>query len=196
MQTNKNLPKNDNELWNPLGLRVREGKTDLLLMDNACLCLLSSKLHSAIMIFAFSLIAFQIYATDIATQCPLIGGPAVYLARPIVELFDENIIYNDQAVCISQGVIMKVKNQAKVENVVTTVKVYPNPAKDEINFDFGSEIFTKFIIYDSYGKVINVQLIQNKSDYKYQTTDIANGIYRYVLQGTSVDITGKIIILK
>ena len=107
MQTNKNLPKNDNERWNPLGAGVREGKTDLLLMDNACLCLLSSKLHSAIMIFAFSLIAFQIYATDIATQCPLIGGPAVYLARPIVELFDESITYNDAAVCLSQGVSMK-----------------------------------------------------------------------------------------
>ncbi|MBL0051710.1 MAG: hypothetical protein IPP29_09480 [Bacteroidetes bacterium] len=110
MRQNKNLPKNDNERWHPLGLRVREGKTDLLLMDNACLCLLSSKLHSAIMIFAFSLIAFQIYATDIATQCPLIGGPAVYLARPIVELYDDNIVYNDQAVCLSQGVSMKLAN--------------------------------------------------------------------------------------
>ncbi|MBK8848257.1 MAG: hypothetical protein IPO27_17655 [Bacteroidetes bacterium] len=132
----------------------------------------------------------------LATQCPLIGGSAVYLARPIVELFDDNIMYNDEAVCISQGVIMKVKNQAKVENVVTTVKVYPNPAKDEINFDFGNGTYFKLIIYDSFDKEIRLELMQSKIEYKLSTTDIANGIYRYKLIGVPHEISGKIVILK
>lgn len=132
----------------------------------------------------------------LATQCPLIGGPAVYLARPIVELFDENIIYNDQAVCLSQGVNMKAVNLLKNVETISAVKVYPNPAKDEINFEFGLNEFINLIIYDSYGKQIEERFVQNKNSFKLQTTILANGIYRYVLIGTKEDASGKIIILK
>ncbi len=198
MQQNKNLLKNDNERWHPLGLRACEGKTDLLLMDNACLCLLSSKLHLAIMIFVFSLIAFQIYATDIATQCPLIGGPAVYLARPIVELFDENIIYNDAAVCLSQGVSMKLFNGNLQTQIIekSNVNVYPIPSKDLVNFDFRNNQFNLLIIFDTFGKQMQEVKLDAKHQYILQTNLLANGIYRYKLLNDEYELTGKIVILK
>nr|MBK9652031.1 T9SS type A sorting domain-containing protein [Bacteroidota bacterium] len=129
-------------------------------------------------------------------QCPLIGGSAVYLARPIVEMFDDNIMYNDAAICLSQGVIMKMSNQVTADETIATVKVYPNPAKDEINFEFGNGTYFKLIIYDSFGKEIRLELMQSKIEYKLSTTDIANGIYRYKLIGVPHEISGKIVILK
>lgn len=132
----------------------------------------------------------------LATQCPLIGGSAVYLARPIVELFDESITYNDVAVCLSQGVSMKVLHQAIVSENLSAIKVYPNPAKDEINFEFGVNRFTKLIIYDSFGKVAAVEFLQNKQMLSLPTTIMANGIYRYVFKGASEELSGKIVILK
>ncbi|MBK8848261.1 MAG: T9SS type A sorting domain-containing protein [Bacteroidetes bacterium] len=134
----------------------------------------------------------------LATQCPLIGGSAVYLARPIVELFDENIIYNDQAVCLSQGVSMKLANnnntEAQSEN--SQVKVYPVPSNEVVNFDFGNIQFSMLLIFDSFGKQIQEIKLNEEHHYLLQTNTYANGIYRYKLINDKVELTGKLVILK
>ena len=134
----------------------------------------------------------------LATQCPLIGGSAVYLARPIVELFDENIIYNDQAVCLSQGVNMKLANnnntEAQSEN--SQVKVYPVPSKDVVNFNFGNLQFDILVIFDSFGKQIQELKLNAKQQYILDTNLYANGIYRYKLINDNDEYMGKIVILK
>jgi hypothetical protein len=102
-----------------------------------------------------NLSADQVVAiTEIATQCPLIGGPAVYLARPMAEVAGIELEYNDAAVCLSQGVSMKHANELQIENKSSQVKIYPVPAKDAINFDLGYASFTKLTLYDCYGELL------------------------------------------
>lgn len=139
-----------------------------------------------------------IEVASIANMCPLIGGPAVYLARPIAELYNESIVYNDQAVCLSQGVNMKLANnnntEAQSEN--SQVKVYPVPSNEVVNFDFGNIQFSMLLIFDSFGKQIQEIKLNAKQQYILNTNLYANGIYRYKLINDNDEYLGKIVILK
>ena len=40
---------------------------------------------------------------SIAEQCPYSGGVAVYIARSLIALFNDSIIYDDENNCLQQG---------------------------------------------------------------------------------------------
>lgn len=63
---------------------------------------------------------------EIAFQCPLTGGPAVYLARSLREQYD-TLYYYDDEVCSSQN-----KENANA-NSIEFFLLYPNPSNDLVN---------------------------------------------------------------
>lgn len=63
---------------------------------------------------------------EIAFQCPLTGGPAVYLARSMREQYD-TLYYYDDEVCSSQS--KKIANPSDIEFFL----LYPNPSNDLVN---------------------------------------------------------------
>lgn len=134
-------------------------------------------------------------ATDIATQCPLIGGPAVYLARPIVELFDENIEYNEQAVCLGQGTVMR-KVETEYALLKTEIRMYPNPAKDMLSFELNGNAFLYLKIFNAYGKLLEVRNVNTNATITLETNNLSNGVYQFVLEGISIKKQGNFIILK
>jgi len=67
---------------------------------------------------------------NIALQCPYQGGPSVYRARYFVSLFNDSLEYDDDAVCLSQGILRK-KDKVKHEETAC-LQLYPNPAKDQV----------------------------------------------------------------
>jgi hypothetical protein len=58
------------------------------------------------------------------------GGPSVYRARYFVSLFNDSLAYDDDAVCLSQGILRK-KDKVKHEEQAC-LQLYPNPAKDQV----------------------------------------------------------------
>ncbi|MBK8950418.1 MAG: hypothetical protein IPM68_16665 [Flavobacteriales bacterium] len=44
---------------------------------------------------------------DIANQCPMIGGNAVFKARSLYWLIDDNYDFDDLLLCLSYGIVVK-----------------------------------------------------------------------------------------
>ncbi len=68
--------------------------------------------------------------SEVAHQCPYSGGEAVYQARSFVELFYDTVEYDDDAVCLQNG-IFRQGNSVKKE-LTQTISIKPNPANDKV----------------------------------------------------------------
>jgi hypothetical protein len=99
----------------------------------------------------------QYYSTllNIATQCPQSGGVAVYIARSLITLFNDSIIYEDENNCLQQG-YYRLASKHGNSNLPSDILVMPNPAFDEtqiklINKDEG---ICSVSITDAYSKIV------------------------------------------
>ena len=66
--------------------------------------------------------------TNIANQCPISGGKAVYEARALLLMYDKNLDWDDESACI-QGVDYK---KAPINNIEPTTIIYPNPVNEQL----------------------------------------------------------------
>lgn len=76
-----------------------------------------------------------------------------------------------------------------------SIKVYPNPATDHVVFDNLSNSMSHIIVTDMMGKTIERVEVKGKKATKWQTNDIANGVYFYtVYDGNTAIEKGKIVV--
>ncbi len=118
---------------------------------------------------------------DIAEQCPISGGKAVYLARTLVALFKDTTYY-DTGKCIPIG---NSKSQAVNIEEPSSFTFYPNPASKSITVENegNQEGKASISIFDLSGKLVsslNIQL-----NHKYTDIEVAalhNGMYTISIQ--------------
>lgn len=160
-----------------------------------------------------STIAKQIYqlsATDslsifsIASLCPALGGSAVYMARSIVVLFNDTLAFDDDSLCIAQGVLLRhanTDNTTSVNELSNDVKVFPNPTNNLIYISF-SEAFDKpyvFKLFDVTGRlVLNTLLVDQQQSISLIEHINSTGIYYYTIQNSegSQSYQGKVNFIK
>jgi len=114
---------------------------------------------------------------EIASQCALIGGDAVYRARAILNLFNLSS-FNDDSICtqaLQQYGSEKIQDLHKIQ-----VFIQPNPSSDIINIqlDYSEAIIENIVIRDGTGKIIN--RIKNELNSNYLELSIIElnpGIY-------------------
>ena len=86
------------------------------------------------------------------------------------------------------------------EHNIQTVKLYPNPAKEQITIEFNSRIKenTYFELYDILGsKVMYRQLLSNNNKVNVSTKSLNKGVYSYrITVNDKVISTDKLIIIK
>src|SRR5690606_34241710 len=63
---------------------------------------------------------------NIANQCPMVGGNAVYRARSLYSLIDDEVDFDDQLLCLQAGIIVK----SLMDNASLNLQLVPNPARD------------------------------------------------------------------
>ena len=73
-----------------------------------------------------------------------------------------------------------------------SIRIYPNPAQDHINFKFES-LPTRLAIYDVYGKMISTHSITSEF-YTLNVSSLANGIYFYHATFDDTIAKGKFIV--
>lgn len=66
----------------------------------------------------------------IAQQCPYSGGNAVFTARGMLDMIDPNLSYDDDGVCLQQG-IYRLAGKEK-ETILPDVQLIPNPANETV----------------------------------------------------------------
>ncbi len=133
--------------------------------------------------------------SNIALQCPLTGGSAVYEARSLLELV-QDMVYDDGGLCNrAQG------RTAKEETVISDIEgfyVYPNPAKEQVKLLVPDEFLGgEIVLSNSYGSVIHRKNIEEDNSLTLlQTGHLSSGIYQVVVfeKGKKV-FTKKLVIV-
>ena len=125
---------------------------------------------------------------NIALQSPNKGGNGVYTARVILGIFPDDE---------SNG--QKVSNQAKDTKEPRNIKVYPNPAKDQVTFDVqlkNGEIGC-IEIYSIIGQKLADHILVPQQNFIYNTSNLAEGVYLCRIKVNEMEIySTKLIILK
>lgn len=157
----------------------------------------------------FNTIAKQVFKLDasqasillsIAQQCPFAGGTAVYKARALYNIYNPNQEYEDNLICLNEGVVLRQANPAGtfIENHTSYALLHPNPANNILNivYSFGKDIKGSLEIFTSLGlKLSTFVLSANESNASINTSELTSGIYYYQIKSDcDYIIKGKLVI--
>ncbi|MBL7965321.1 MAG: hypothetical protein JNM31_15905 [Flavobacteriales bacterium] len=133
---------------------------------------------------------------DVASQCPMLGGNAVFRARSLYSLVDDTYDFDDQLLCLPHGIIVKNLTDRTANSVV----VIPNPAVDEASLILARTLDGPgtFIVYDALGTVVMRQALPNEMPrMHFSTASLVNAHYHYEVRGpTGVIGSGKLVIVR
>lgn len=115
----------------------------------------------------------------IANQCPMVGGNAVYRARSLYRLIDDQQQFDDPQLCLQHGIIVKHLVPVREES---TLGVVPNPARDgaTLVLDKPLEDGGFFIVLNSVGEeVMKLEVPAEAYRMSFRTSGLASGVYHY-----------------
>ena len=134
---------------------------------------------------------------QIAWQCPFIGGPAVYSARSLYGYMDDTTYFDDDLICISQGIAPRLANKSDKE---LHFSVYPNPAKGKatLTYELDDDRNGKFILYNSLGEMqVSYILDSKKQEFDFDTSSFANGVYYFFIKNIERTLfKGKLVLIR
>ncbi len=152
-------------------------------------------------LFVFSPMQIQ-QLHDIAKQCPMAGGNAVFRGRAMYALIDRTLFYDDFDLCAQAGIALREANQTSENknDVKHIASLYPNPANESATFEYDipETESGQFSLSNSTGQsVFTLMITGGKRVYTFSTKALASGVYHYVLlcNGKGVD-NGKLVIIR
>jgi hypothetical protein len=120
----------------------------------------------------------------------LFGGDAVYIARLMLNIDEDNI----------QVDYSKAPPKHHTDNAQLSVKLYPNPAKDEIMIEFDNALKSNAIleVYGYTGNLIQTQVLSFGYQFiSVSTKDLKAGLYMYrILDNEKILAKDKLLIIK
>ncbi len=132
---------------------------------------------------------------EIAEQCPLDGGKAVFESRVLRDYIDKNS-YDYDDVCED------VENRKFTENTSSEIlkhfTIYPNPNNGHFTLANQTDEIVTCNIYDLYGKFISDFVLNSITSIQADLTEFADGIYFYEVTNANNNISknGKFIIIR
>jgi hypothetical protein len=115
--------------------------------------------------------------SNLAHQCPLLAGTAVYKARAIYNMWHAEAMFDDNSLC--QGSYKKEKDIAEAV-VVHQFSLLPNPAKEiaYLYYRMPWEETAEYSLYNTLGEVVASQSIDGSLQLvEIPTSKMATGIY-------------------
>jgi hypothetical protein len=130
---------------------------------------------------------------NIAIQCAISGGPAVYWARSLYFIIDPEMTYDDDLSCLQSGYIFRTSR-----NVMQNSKLFPNPAQDLLNLIYSISEPSIFTVTDEIGKtLLSKKISPDQFETEVDVSKLANGLYFYDITNSNgkVDV-GQFVISK
>jgi len=127
---------------------------------------------------------------SIAHQCPFQGGPAVYIARALYKMINDSVEYNDDAVCLLDGIYRSGKADSNLNEFV----LMPNPANESVQVAYiNNEASIQSIkLIDIAGReIFNITLNDPFRSYNLSTKALTSGIYRVIVESTYGSVSSK-----
>ncbi len=137
---------------------------------------------------------------SIAQQCPYTGGSAVERARSLIALINDSISYDDDNVCLLNGVYRLAENDSTQSKPNPFISVKPNPANNVI--EIKTEGITEGICSIEIRTTLSEIVLNQKMDcrIKNKEVDISKlnqGIYTIkVIASGAKDLVQKLIIVR
>ncbi|MBL0072637.1 MAG: T9SS type A sorting domain-containing protein [Bacteroidetes bacterium] len=129
----------------------------------------------------------------IAAQCPLAGGNAVFKARAILSLLNDELVYDDINICLQAGIILRQIPKKP------TARLYPNPANNSVTLVYElPEVSTaEFLLFNSVGMLqLKQQMKIDITQMSFSTEQLAPGVYHYQVNTSSdFQLNGKLVII-
>jgi hypothetical protein len=136
--------------------------------------------------------------SDIAHQCPMAGGDAVFRARSMFALVSDELFYDDRVLCNMQGVA--IRKPAPLTETGIKVQLIPNPATDKvtISYNLPDDENYNFALYTLTGQLVKSFNIKGGiSSYTFGTRELLPAVYQYKLSNaTHVVENGKLVIIR
>lgn len=103
-----------------------------------------------------------------ASLCPALGGKAVFKARTLFRFLNDTISFDDDSLCVVQGVLYRQvqENENHEGSITVDLSVYPNPSSGIINIEFvewNNDEYYVLELYSSLGKGIDKFGVQSKT---------------------------------
>jgi hypothetical protein len=122
---------------------------------------------------------------DIADQCPMIGGNAVFMARSLYWWkVDDAQGFDDPLLCLPHGIIVR----SVVERAPNAVIVVPNPASEEATLvlDQEQEEPMTFMLFNTVGKEVKrITVPAHTLRFPFSTAPLAPALYHFQVRGPS-----------
>ncbi|MBK8330073.1 MAG: T9SS type A sorting domain-containing protein [Bacteroidetes bacterium] len=143
-------------------------------------------------------------SSAVQTICPYIGGTAVYKARALYAMYNPTALFDDMKICNAIGVYKTGKNndigkklkdifdaennylRGLKPNVANTIikecdlKLFPNPAINQLNIRYKSSMDSKLQIVNILGIVVKeIYLPKESQQVSILLNEITTGIYSY-----------------
>jgi hypothetical protein len=118
----------------------------------------------------------------LANQCPLIGGNAVYRARALYSLINDDQEFDDPALCLAQGITIRSLEQPPAWS---SALIVPNPANDRASliYDPGGAADAVLVLYDALGReALRVPLPPKELMFEFSIATKAPGAYHFVVE--------------
>ena len=132
---------------------------------------------------------------EIAEQCPLDGGKAVFESRVLRDYIDKNS-YDYDDVC------EELENRKFTENTSSEIQnqfdIYPNPNNGLFILSNQTDGILICKVYDLYGKFLMGYIMNSNSSIQADLTEFADGIYLYeaINSINNISKNGKFIIIR
>lgn len=121
---------------------------------------------------------------DIASQCPMLGGNTVFKARSLYWLIDDSYDFDDAALCLPYGIIVKRLAVSEPKAVM----MVPNPAMNEATLVFAIALDAPgvLIMYDAIGtEVLRSRIPPETLRFTINTTSLPPALYHYKILSRS-----------
>ncbi|MBK6643058.1 MAG: hypothetical protein IPG39_18405 [Bacteroidetes bacterium] len=94
----------------------------------------------------------------IAAQCPLAGGNAVFKARAILSLINDELVYDDINICLQAGILLRQIPKKP------TARLYPNPTNNSVTlvYELPKGSPAELLLFNSTGMLQSKQLLNTE----------------------------------
>jgi hypothetical protein len=129
---------------------------------------------------------------QIASQCPLSGGLAVFKARSLYIMINDTLGFKDEEICIGEGLSYKEGYNGSIMDIISNVYPSPSSYSATLKYLLSDNNNATFTIYNIYGQIIQDYIISyQNSEFSFATKKLPNGIYFYKICSDSNKQTGN-----
>jgi len=150
----------------------------------------------------------------IASQCPWVGGDAVYAARSLYRLIKPKSVFDDDVLCGRDSIPQALQQEESLPEALAELKqqseqsssenlevsVYPNPTQDVIHIGFSDqqEGFVETRLLTLQGRPVDRQIFgATNSNFSFSTQHLPSGMYFLQIHiGGQIITTTRIAIIR